>query len=93
MYNGSTKYSKEKKKMKRSTNSPSPKKLPSLIVRIGMPLITLVFIYILHTVINTPENEKAWLYTQVYTMLEYAVMSFTLIFCAPFFTDMALKDI
>lgn len=78
--------------MKKNFKKPSPKKLPSLMLKIGMPLITLVFIYILHTAISTPENEKAWLTYRVYAMLEYAIMSFTILFCAPFFTDMALKD-
>ncbi len=63
----------------------------SLIIKIGMPIIAVVFVYILQLLLNTPENEKAWLYANAYTMLEYAVMSFTLVFCGALVADMALK--
>ena len=66
-------------------------RISSLIIKIGMPIIAVVFIYILQLLLNTPENEKAWLYANAYTMLEYAVMSFTLVFCGALVTDMALK--
>ena len=60
--------------------------------KICSAVMVLVFLYILFLLLNTPENEKAWLYAIAYTMLEYAVMSFTLVFCGSFLIDIALKD-
>ena len=62
-----------------------------LIMRIGLPIIAFVFIYILQLLICTPENERAWLYANAYTMLEYAVMSFTLVICGALLADSAVK--
>jgi|GEM_PF-6054296 len=71
---------------------PKMKRLPTLILRIGMPLITFVFTYILLFILNTPNDERAWISYTAYTMLESAVMSFTLIFCGALVADMAIKE-
>ena len=60
--------------------------------KISAPFMVFVFLYILFSLLNAPENEKAWLYANAYTMLEYAVMSFTLVFCGSLIIDIALKD-
>ena len=71
---------------------PTLKRLPSLILKIGLPIMTLVFTYILLFILNTPQNERAWIIYTGYTMLESAVMSFTLIFCGALFVDMVIKE-
>ncbi len=60
--------------------------------KISSAVMVFVFLYILFLLLKTPENEKAWLYANAYTMLEYAVMSFTLVFCGSLIIDIALKD-
>ena len=60
--------------------------------KISSAFMVVVFLYILFSLLNTPENEKAWLYANAYTMLEYAVMSFTLVFCGSVIIDIALKE-
>lgn len=70
----------------------TPSKVSLNFFKISATFMVLVFLYILFSLLNTPENEKAWLYANAYTMLEYAVMSFTLIFCGSFLIDIALKD-
>ncbi len=66
-------------------------KLSLIFFKISSAVMVLVFLYILFSLLNTPENEKAWLYANAYTMLEYAVMSFTLVFCGSLFIDIAEK--
>lgn len=78
--------------MKKYIKTINVDRLPALLIKMGMPVITLAFLYILNSVLAVPENEKAWLYAEVYTMLEYAVMSFTLLFCGSFLSDMALRN-
>ncbi|MBQ4116235.1 MAG: hypothetical protein IJD37_02540 [Clostridia bacterium] len=67
-------------------------KLSLRFFKICSAVMVLVFLYILFSLLNTPENEKAWLYANAYTMLEYAVMSFTLVFCGSFLIDIAIND-
>ncbi|MBR5322113.1 MAG: hypothetical protein IKU48_01010 [Clostridia bacterium] len=67
-------------------------KLSLTFFKICSAFIVLVFLYILFSLINISENEKAWLYANAYTMLEYAVMSFTLVFCGSVIIDIALKE-
>ena len=78
--------------MKNKIKICQPSKLSGLILKFGLPLISLVFIYILQLLLNTPENEKAWLYANAYAMLEYAVMSFVLVFCGAVIIDIAAKN-
>lgn len=66
-------------------------KVASMIIKIGMPIITLVFLYILHQLITAPINEREWIYALAPEMIEYAVMSFTLVFCGAFIADTAEK--
>ena len=68
------------------------KRIPSLMLQIGLPLIAFVFSYILFYILKTPENEKAWTFYVVCSMLEYAFMSTTLIICGTLLTDMVLKE-
>lgn len=68
------------------------KRIPSLMLQIGLPLIAFIFSYILFYILKTPENEKAWTFYVVCSMLEYAFMSMTLIICGTLLTDMALKE-
>lgn len=66
-------------------------KLSAMIFKIGLPIITLVFLYILKLLIEAPENEIAWLLVSVPEMIEYAVMSYTLVFCGALIADAAVK--
>lgn len=61
------------------------------ILRIGLPLTALVFGYILISLARVPADSSAWLYDNGYNMLEYAVMSLTLILCGSLVTDIAEK--
>lgn len=66
-------------------------KISSMIFKIGLPIITLVFLYILFTVLSATEDKRAWSYASAYTMLEYAIMSFTIIICGALAADTAEK--
>ena len=66
-------------------------KVSSLIIKIGMPVIALVFFYILHTVTSATDNDRAWVFASAYSMLEYALMSFTLVFCGALLADISEK--
>lgn len=66
-------------------------KISSLIFKIGLPLITLVFLYILKILIEAPVNERAWLLVSAPEMIEYAMMSYALIFCGALLADVAVK--
>ena len=61
--------------------------------KICSAVMVLVFLYILFSLLNTPENEKAWLWANAYTMLEYAIMSFTIVFCGTFLLDVGAKGL
>ena len=61
------------------------------ILYIGLPLMTIVFGYILFSLINAHAESSAWLYNSGYEMLEYAVMSLTLILCGSIVADIAEK--
>ncbi len=65
------------------------KKLPQLILMIGLPLMAAVFSYILYYLLSTPVNERAGEFYTVCTMLEYAYMSLTLLICGALVVDMA----
>ena len=71
---------------------PKLKRIPQLMLTIGLPFITLIFTYILLFIIKTPQSERAWIGYTVYTMLENAVMCFVLIFCGALLIDMAMKE-
>ena len=64
-----------------------PSKLAGTILKIGLPLISAVFLYILFYVLNTPISERSWICSVSYEMLEYAVMSFTIILCGAILSD------
>lgn len=66
-------------------------KISSIIFKIGLPIITLVFLYILKTLIDAPIYERAWLIASVPEMIEYAMMSYALIFCGALLADSATK--
>ncbi len=65
----------------------------SYILKIGLPIISTVFLYIMYFLLDTPNNERAYTVYTVYSMIEYATMSFTLIFCGALVTDLAIKSI
>lgn len=67
-------------------------KTAGLVIRAGLPLMVLVFAYILLVLMTAPEGKTAWLYRSGYDMLEYAVMSVTLILCGGLVTDIAEKE-
>ncbi len=77
-----------KNKIKISPFSP----LAASIIKIGLPIISLIFMYILIYLIGIPENKRAWVVSSTYAMLEYAVMSFTLIVCGALIADTAVKN-
>ena len=66
-------------------------KLSAAILKTGLPLISIVFLYILFYLLETPENKRAWVVCETIAMLEYAVMSFTLIICGSLIIDAAVK--
>ena len=66
-------------------------KVAEMIFKIGLPAIALVFTYILKLLIEAPKNDSAWLLTTVPEMLEYAMMSYALIFCGALLADISLK--
>ncbi|MBE6642477.1 MAG: hypothetical protein E7615_02350 [Ruminococcaceae bacterium] len=70
---------------------PQLSKLAYYILAIGLPLIVIVFSYILSLLLYTPENEKAIVLLHIFSMLEYASMSFTLVVCGALFADIVIK--
>ena len=79
-------------KPKNKIKLPLLSKLSIGILKIGLPLIALLFFYILFQLIFTPENAKAWVLYCINDRLEYVFMSFTLIVCGALFVDMAVKS-
>lgn len=67
-------------------------KLSSTVLKVGLPLISVVFLYILFFILETPENKRAWVVSSTITMLEYAIMSFTIIICGALIIDAAVKN-
>ncbi len=67
-------------------------KLSSAVLKFGLPLISVVFLYILFFILETPENKRAWVVSSTITMLEYAIMSFTIIICGALIIDAAVKN-
>lgn len=61
------------------------------ILRIGLPLVLLVFFYIFHRTLTVGESERAWLYQSIPEMIEYAVMSLTIIICGAVIADFAAR--
>ena len=61
------------------------------IIKIGMPIISLVFFYILYRLQSANADSMAWEYVRCLSMLEYAMMSFTLVFCGAIIADFAEK--
>ena len=78
--------------MKKTINIPSLSRLATYILKIGLPLISLVFVYIFLLLSTAPNGDKMLLYSNGYIMLEEAVMSFTLIFCGAFLADIVAKN-
>lgn len=67
-------------------------KLSAIILKVGLPIMTLVFLYILFFILETPINKRAWVVSSTYAMLEYAIMSFTIIICGSLIVDAAVKN-
>ena len=66
-------------------------KLSAVILKIGLPLMAVVFLYILFFLLEIPENKRAWVVSETIAMLEYAIMSFTIIICGSLIVDAAVK--
>lgn len=71
---------------------PTLTRVSALFFKVGVCIMTLVFLYIFMLLTNTPENERAWVLANVPAMLEYAFMSLTLIVCGSLVLDMAQKN-
>lgn len=78
--------------MKRNISLPDVSPLASRVIKIGLPLISLVFVYILLILITTPAESAVWLVHEGYSTLEAAFMSFTLILCGAVVIDLAEKN-
>ena len=79
--------------MKKRLVIPTLSKTAERFFTIASTLMVFVFLYLLVTLVKTPENEKAWLWANAYTMLEYAIMSFTIVFCGTFQLDVGAKGL
>ena len=77
--------------MKNNIRGYTPSSTSAAILCVGLTLMTFVFGYILFSLINAPAEGSAWLYNSGYEMLEYAVMSLTLILCGSIVADIAEK--
>ena len=66
-------------------------KLSLMILKVGMPLISVVFFYILYELLSASANEMGWEFVRAVSMLEYALMSFVIIFCGALLVDCAEK--
>jgi len=66
--------------------------LSSIILKIGLPLISAVFLYIFFFILDTPENKRAWVASSAIAMLEYAIMSLTIIICGSLIVDTVVKN-
>ena len=73
------------------SNCPKLSKPASLILKIGLPVVSSVFAYILIYTFNCPTNERAWVIGSIYAMLEYALMSFLVLFCGALIFDIIFK--
>ena len=61
------------------------------IIKIGMPIIALVFFYILYRLQSVNADQMAWEYVRILSMIEYGMMSFTIVFCGAILADFAEK--
>ncbi len=77
--------------MKRRIKTEPLSNLALWIIKIGMPIISLVFFYILYRLQSADANRMAWEYVRCLSMLEYGMMSFTLVFCGAILADFAEK--
>ena len=71
---------------------PKLSKLAYRILAIGLPLIVIIFSYILSLLLYTPENEKAIVLLHMFSMLEYASLSFAVVVCGALFVDIVVKS-
>ena len=71
---------------------PKLSKLAYRILAIGLPLIVIIFSYILSLLLYTPENEMAIVLLHMFSMLEYASMSFAVVVCGALFVDIVVKS-
>lgn len=78
--------------MKYSIGIPPLSKTAFCILKIGLPAISCVFLYILLFTLNCPANERAWVIGSIYAMLDYALMSFLVLFCGSLIVDIIVKN-
>ena len=78
--------------MKKRIHIPEISPIASHIIKTGLPLITAFFLYILFTLLNAPADRSAWLTQESYSVIECALMSFTVIFCGAVVIDIADKQ-
>ena len=71
---------------------PKLSKLAYRILAIGLPLIVIIFSYILSLLLYTPENEMAIVLLHMFSMLEYASLSFAVVVCGALFVDIIVKS-
>lgn len=64
-------------------------KVAEYILRVGLPLMLIVFFYILHRMLTVSESERAWLFQSIPEMVEYGLMSLTIIVCGAVVADFA----
>jgi len=63
----------------------------ALIFRLGLPIAAFAFLYIFMLTATASQNEIAWLAPSIFPMLEYAVMTLSVVVCGGLFTDIAIK--
>lgn len=77
--------------MKTAVKIPPLSKEAYILFRILLLPVFLIFAYSAVYFLSTPIITRAWVISEIYTMLEYATLSFTLLFCGVLLFDIGLK--